>query len=195
MTGVSDMTRPKTAHGGPRTDRGLTLWLTGLPSAGKSTIADGVVRRLRASDVRCEALDGDDVRRGLTHDLGFSRADREENVRRIGYVARKLSGHGVITLVPVIAPYETSRKEVRAQHQDNDIDFAEAYVATPVDVCSNRDVKGLYARQRAGALTGLTGVDDPYEPPAEPDLLVPAHTQTVVESVDTVYRFLMDRTS
>jgi adenylylsulfate kinase len=189
MSGVSTTSRPKPAR------HGLTLWLTGLPSAGKSTIAAGVVQRLRDDDVACEALDGDDVRRGLTGDLGFSRADREENVRRIGYVARKLSQHGVITLVPVIAPYEASRKEVRTQHRNNDVDFAEAYVATPVDVCGTRDVKGLYARQRAGALSGLTGVDDPYEPPAEPDLLVPAHTQTVVESIDTVYRFLMDRTS
>ena len=175
------------------TDRGITVWLTGLPSAGKSTIAKGVAERLRADGQSVEVLDGDEIRRNLTRDLGFSRADREENVRRIGFVAGLLAAHGVITLVPVIAPYAASRDEVRAGHAARGLDFIEVYVATPTTICAKRDVKGLYAKQRAGQLRGLTGVDDPYEAPAEPELLIPAHTQPVGESVRTVYSFLRNR--
>ena len=171
-------------------EQGITLWLTGLPSAGKSTIALGVAERLRSGGRKVEVLDGDEVRRNLTADLGFSRADREENVRRIGFIAGLLSRNGVITLVPVIAPYADSRAQVRARHVQSGVAFVEVYVATPVDVCAVRDVKGLYAKQRAGNLTGLTGVDDPYEPPCSPDLLVPAHTQSVAESVDAVHVFV-----
>lgn len=174
-------------------DRGATVWFTGLPSAGKSTIARGVAERLRAAGHRVEVLDGDEIRRNLTSDLGFSRRDREENVRRIGFVAGLLARHGVITLVPVIAPYAAARDGVRAQHAAGGLDFIEVYVATPVDVCSRRDVKGLYARQRAGELRGLTGVDDPYEAPDHPELLVPAHLQAVDESVDAVHAFLRGR--
>lgn len=177
----------------PMGDRGMTLWFTGLPSAGKSTIAECVMRRLHAQGVRSETLDGDDLRRNLTSDLGFSRADREENVRRIGYVARILAAHGVVTLVPVIAPYAADRSDVRAQHEDTGVDFAEVYVTAPVDVCRSRDVKGLYAKQRDGHLTGLTGVDDPYEPPTRPDLRIDTQDQTIDRSVDTVYDFLTRR--
>jgi adenylylsulfate kinase len=173
----------------------MTVWLTGLPSAGKSTIAEGVRDRLCGSGLRSAVLDGDDLRRNLTSDLGFSRADREENVRRIGYVARMLAENGVITLVPVIAPYAAIRDEVRTQHQDNDVEFVEAYVATPMEVCSVRDVKGLYAKQRDGVLTGLTGVDDPYEPPDSPELRIDTQNQTVDDSVDTVFDFVTRRTA
>lgn len=172
---------------------GLTVWLTGLPSAGKSTIADGVAARLRAEGRRVEVLDGDEVRTNLTRDLGFSRSDREENVRRIGFVASLLARHGVITLVPVIAPYASSRHQVRSGHADLGLDFVETYVATPVSVCGSRDVKGLYALQRGGGLSGLTGVDDPYEAPTEPDLVVQAHIQTPEESIDTVHAFVLTR--
>ncbi|GAB3896706.1 adenylyl-sulfate kinase [Kibdelosporangium lantanae] len=183
------MTLPDVIRNGEavHTGRGGTVWLTGLPSSGKSTIAEGVADRLRAAGHRVEVLDGDVVRRNLCRDLGFSRADREENVRRVGFVARLLAAHGVTVLVPVIAPYANSRAEVRAEHVANGVAFAEVYVATPVDVCGQRDVKGLYAKQRAGTLTGLTGVDDPYEPPADPELRIPTHTQSVTESVDAVY--------
>ncbi|WP_216215149.1 adenylyl-sulfate kinase [Amycolatopsis aidingensis] len=172
---------------------GITVWLTGLPSSGKSTIARGVANLLRDAGRRVAVLDGDEIRRNLTSDLGFSRADREENVRRIGFVASMLSMHGVITLVPVIAPYTADRERVRAQHLNSDIDFAEVYVAAPVLACSKRDVKGLYAKQRAGELRGLTGVDDPYEPPTEADVVLPTHTQTIDESVNAVYSLVMDR--
>ncbi|MEV4603138.1 adenylyl-sulfate kinase [Amycolatopsis sp. NPDC049253] len=171
-------------------EHGSTVWLTGLPSAGKSTIARGVAERLRAEGRRVEVLDGDEIRRNLTADLGFSRADRERNVARIGFVAQLLARHGVTVLVPVIAPYADSRAHVRALHDEAGVRFVEVHVATPVAVCAERDVKGLYARQRAGELSGLTGVDDPYEEPVTPDLRLATHTQTTAQSVDVVYRHL-----
>jgi adenylylsulfate kinase len=154
---------------------GATVWLTGLPSAGKSTIATAVAARLRAAGRRVEILDGDEVRTNLSAGLGFSRADRDTNVRRIGWVARLLASHGVVVLVPVIAPYAQARDEVRAAHVSASVPFVEVYVATPVDVCATRDVKGLYARQARGEISGLTGVDDPYEPPAAPEVTLRTH--------------------
>lgn len=173
--------------------KGVTVWLTGLPSSGKSTIACGVAARLRAGGRRVQVLDGDELRRDLTRDLGFSREDREENVRRIGFVAKMLSANGVIAVVPVIAPYASSRSEVRSRHEDDGVAYVEVYVAAPVEVCANRDVKGLYARQRAGEVRGLTGIDDPYELPSRPELVLPTHRQTVAESVDAVHAYLRGR--
>lgn len=167
---------------------GITVWFTGLPSAGKSTIARALEKRLLDDGRRVEVLDGDALRAHLTKDLGFSREDREENVRRIGYVASLLARNGVVVLCPVIAPYRSIRDEVRALHHDSS--YAEVYVSTPVETCSDRDVKGLYAKQRAGELSGLTGVDDPYEPPLDPEVTVPTHTQSLDESVETVWRAL-----
>jgi adenylylsulfate kinase len=169
-------------------DAGVTVWLTGLPSSGKSTIARALEKRLLDEGRKVEVLDGDVLRTHLTRDLGFSREDRDENVRRIGFLAHMLSRNGVTVLVPVIAPYRAARDEVRALHEDGR--FIEVYVSTPLDVCSERDVKGLYAQQRAGDLTGLTGVDDPYEPPLEPDVVVPTEQQTLETSVDTVWRVI-----
>ena len=145
-----------------RLRQGLTVWLTGLPSSGKTTLARALEKRLLDSRYRVEVLDGDVVRTHLTRDLGFSRADREENVRRIGFVAHLLSRNGVVVLCPVISPYRAGRDEVRELHAGR---MVEVHVAAPVDVCAERDVKGLYARQRTGEISGLTGVDDPYEPP------------------------------
>jgi adenylylsulfate kinase len=148
---------------------GRTIWLTGLPSAGKTTIARALAERLGEAGRRVEVLDGDEVRQVLTAGLGFSRADRDENVRRIGYVADLLSRNGVDVICAVISPFRGARDEVRDRHAANTPAapgrFVEVWVATPVEVCSARDVKGLYARQRAGEISGLTGVDDPYEPP------------------------------
>jgi adenylylsulfate kinase len=146
----------------------MTLWLTGLPSAGKSTVARAAAAALAQAGYRVEVLDGDELRRGLCADLGFSRADRETNVRRIGIVAELLARNGIIVLVPVIAPYADGHAGVRAHHEDRGTRFREAFVDTPQSVCAERDVKGLYARQRSGELIGLTGVDDVYEPPVEP---------------------------
>jgi adenylylsulfate kinase len=179
-----------TAHGTPI---GATVWLTGLPSSGKSTIAEGVAERLRTEGQPVEMFDGDEIRRTLTADLGFSREDREENVRRIGFVAMMLARNGIVSLVPVIAPYAASRDKVRGLHEELGIPFLEVHVATPVDVCSVRDVKGLYAKQRDGRMSGLTGVDDPYEPPTNPELRIPTERQSVRESVQAVYELLVGR--
>ena len=171
---------------------GATVWLTGLPSAGKTTIATAVADRLRAVGRRVEILDGDEARALISADLGFSREDRDTNVQRIGAIAHLLARNGVLVLVPVIAPYAHSRKAVRARHDADDTAYLEVHVATPVEVCATRDVKGLYAKQAAGELSGLTGVDDPYEPPESPDLRLEAHLQTVSESVAALYSFLVD---
>ncbi|MCH6163232.1 adenylyl-sulfate kinase [Streptomyces marispadix] len=172
---------------------GATVWLTGLPSAGKTTIARALAERLAARGRRVEVLDGDEIRTFLSAGLGFSRADRDRNVQRIGFVAELLASHGVIVLVPVIAPYADSRAAVRERHQAAGTGYLEVHVATPVEVCSQRDVKGLYARQAAGEISGLTGVDDPYEAPAEPDLRIETHRQDVEESTAALNALLSER--
>ncbi|WP_335984543.1 MULTISPECIES: adenylyl-sulfate kinase [Streptomycetaceae] len=173
--------------------RGATVWFTGLPSAGKTTIAYALAERLRGADRRVEVLDGDEIRAFLSSGLGFSRADRDTNVRRIGFVAELLAAHGVLVLVPVIAPYADSREAVRKRHEARGTAYLEVHVAAPVEVCARRDVKGLYARQAAGQLTGLTGVDDPYEEPAAPDLRIASQHRTVPESVASAYALLTER--
>jgi adenylylsulfate kinase len=171
-------------------ERGATVWLTGLPSAGKTTIATAAAGRLRTNGRRVEVLDGDEIRRFLSAGLGFSRADRHTNVQRIGLVAEILARIGILAVVPVIAPYADSREAVRKRHEASGTPFLEVHVATPVEACSERDVKGLYARQAAGRLKGLSGVDDPYEPPADPDLPIAAHRQSVDESAGTLLDLL-----
>ncbi|EST27286.1 adenylyl-sulfate kinase [Streptomyces roseochromogenus] len=172
---------------------GATVWLTGLPSAGKSTIALALAERLSGEDHRVEVLDGDEVRGFLSAGLGFSPHDRHTNVTRIGYVAELLASHGVLVLAPVIAPYAASRAAVAQHHAAQGTPYLEVHVATPVEVCSRRDVKGLYAQQAAGRLAGLTGVDDPYEAPTAPDLRIEAHTQTPGESAAAVHSLLRER--
>ncbi len=186
MTAVEERT--------PRTALGTTVWLTGLPSAGKTTLATALAARLREQGVqRVELLDGDEVREFLSKGLGFSREDRDTNVLRIGWVAATLAQHGVLVLASVISPYAETRAAVRALHDQRAVDFLEIHVATPVEVCSDRDVKGLYAKQRAGELTGLTGVDAPYEVPVAPDARIPTHEQTLEESVDQLMALLQGR--
>ena len=172
---------------------GATIWFTGLPSAGKTTLATAVAEQLRAGGRDVELLDGDEVREFLSTGLGFSRDDRDTNVTRIGYVAALLASHGTTVLASVISPYADARDKVRALHGERGADFVEVYVATPVEVCSDRDVKGLYARQRSGQLSGLTGVDDPYEPPTAAEITVPTHEQTLDESVEQVTAALAQR--
>ena len=166
---------------------GKTVWLTGLPSAGKTTIARAVEKRLLDEGRKVEVLDGDVVRTHLTKGLGFTREDRDENVRRIGFVADLLSRNGVTVLASVISPYRNIRDELRELHDGR---FVEVYVSTPVEVCSERDVKGLYAKQRAGEISGLTGVDDPYEPPIAPEVTIPTQELTIDEAVERVLEAL-----
>ncbi|WP_051943228.1 adenylyl-sulfate kinase [Streptacidiphilus rugosus] len=172
---------------------GATVWLTGLPSAGKTTIATALAERLRAEGHRVEILDGDEIREFLSRGLGFTREDRDTNIQRIGFVAELLASNGVKVLAPVIAPYADSRAAVAARHGQQGTAYLEVHVATPVEVCSERDVKGLYAKQAAGEISGLTGVDDPYEAPASPDLRIEAHTQTVEQSAAALHALLTER--
>ncbi|HVQ92104.1 MAG TPA: adenylyl-sulfate kinase [Mycobacteriales bacterium] len=183
---------PADSAGAPADQPGGTVWLTGLPSAGKTTVARAVAAELTRRGRRVEVLDGDVVRESLCADLGFSRADRDTNVTRIGFVAALLAKHGVIALAPVISPYAAARDAVRARHAAAGVAFLEVHVATPVRECAARDVKGLYARQRAGELTGLTGVDDPYEPPAAPELRVET-AGTVDQTAAAVLAALTER--
>lgn len=148
----------------------MTVWLTGFSASGKSTIAFEVERRLIESGRSAYVLDGDNIRHGLNADLGFSAEDRSENVRRVGEVARLMADAGLVVLVPIISPYRADRMLVRRSHEEADIRFVEVHVSTPIRECERRDPKGLYARARAGEITGFTGVDDPYEPPEHPDL-------------------------
>lgn len=166
---------------------GLTVWLTGLPSSGKTTVGRALATRLAAEGHRVEILDGDLVREHLTADLGFSRADREENVRRIGFVAHLLSRNGVVAVCSVISPYRAGRDALRELHDGR---FFEVHVSAPVEVCAQRDVKGLYAKQRSGEISGLTGVDDPYEAPLAPELVLPTHSQSLNHSVDLLMKAL-----
>ncbi|MDX6312433.1 MAG: adenylylsulfate kinase [Streptomyces sp.] len=175
------------------TDQGATVWLTGLPSAGKTTIAYALAERLRGDGHRVEVLDGDEIREFLSSGLGFTREDRHTNVQRIGFVAELLASNGVKVLVPVIAPYADSREAVRKRHQAQGTTYLEVHVATPVDVCSVRDVKGLYAKQAAGEISGLTGVDDPYEAPETPDLRLQTQDHTVEDSAAVLTALLVEK--
>ena len=163
---------------------GATVWLTGLPSAGKSTIARALAERRRAEGRRVQVLDGDEVRPHLSAGLGFTRADRDINVTRIGWVARLLAGHGVTVLVPVIAPYAAARQSVRQAHAEADVPFAEVFVSTSLAVAESRDVKGLYAKARQGEITGMTGVDDPYEEPRSAELVLDTAEVDLATSVE-----------
>jgi adenylylsulfate kinase len=176
---------------------GATLWFTGLPSAGKSTIAHALARRLdEEHDGRVQVLDGDEVRPYLSAGLGYSREDRDINVRRIGWVARLLASHGVVVLVPVIAPYADSRQSVRDDHVAAGVPFAEIYVSAPLEVAESRDVKGLYAKARRGEISAMTGVDDPYEEPRSAELVLDTaevDLETSVEMSQALLAAIMER--
>ncbi|HEY3707690.1 MAG TPA: adenylyl-sulfate kinase [Terracidiphilus sp.] len=161
---------------------GITVWLTGLSSAGKSTLCKAIYERLWARGYRVEQIDGDEVRRNLSRELGFSKEDRDENVRRMGFLAELLTRNGVMSLVSAISPYRTVRDEIKNRIGS----FLEVYVNAPLSVCESRDVKGLYRRARAGEIPSFTGLDDPYEPPLAPDVECRTDIETIAECADKV---------
>ena len=166
---------PSALDRGARPSLGATVWFTGLSGSGKSTVAVEVERLLVGAGRPAYLLDGDNLRQGLNGDLGFTADDRAENVRRVGEVARLFADAGVVALVPLISPYRAGRDHARALHEAADLPFFEVFVDTPLEVCEQRDPKGLYQQARAGEITGFTGIDDPYEAPDAPELrLTPA---------------------
>lgn len=188
------------AEGVPRAERwraaglhGATVWFTGLSGSGKSTVAAELTRRLVTAGVSTYTLDGDNLRHGLNGDLGFSADDRTENVRRVAEVARLFADAGIVTLVPVISPYRAGREHARALHEAAGLEFVEVFVDAPLAVCEDRDPKGLYARARAGELHGLTGVDDPYEAPEHPDVVVETSTTAPAAAAGAVLEALRAR--
>ncbi|TCC06326.1 adenylyl-sulfate kinase [Kribbella soli] len=168
---------------------GVTLWLTGLPSAGKSTVARAAAEVLARRGHRVEILDGDEIR-AVFGSSGFDRAARDENVRRIGWLAELLARNGVTVLVASIAPYRETRDQVRASHERAGLPFVEVHAAASVESCVARDVKGLYARQRRGEISGVTGIDDPYESPVAPELRLYTDREDVSLSVAAVIEYL-----
>jgi len=168
---------------GSLTHQGFTLWFTGLSGAGKSTISAIIEKRLRDAGAKVEVLDGDVVRENLSKGLGFSKEDRDINIRRIGFVCELLSRNGVIAIVAAISPYRAVREEIRSRIRN----FVEIYVECPLEVVSNRDVKGLYKKAMAGEIPQFTGVTDPYEPPLHPEVVVHSATEAPDESANRVW--------
>lgn len=169
-----------------KSPKGFTLWFTGLPSSGKSTLAQSVASELRARGRAVEVLDGDVVRAHLSKGLGFSKEDRDENIRRIGFVCGLLSRHGVAAIAAAISPYRAIRDEVRASTEH----FVEVYVKASVETCAQRDVKGLYKKALAGEIKNFTGVNDPYEPPLSPELTVETEKESPEQSAARIVRKL-----
>ena len=170
--------------------RAGTVWFTGLSGSGKSTVAVEVERRLAAQGRLCYRLDGDNLRHGLNGDLGFSEADRTENIRRTGEVCRLLVDAGVIVLASFVSPFRADRDRVRAMHDAANMPFIEAFVDVPIEVAESRDPKGLYAKARAGEIKGFTGIDQPYEAPESPDIMVNTAELTVEDAADRVIEYL-----
>jgi len=162
--------------------KGFTIWLTGLSGSGKSTIAGEVAKRLRAREFKTEVLDGDVVRTNLSKGLGFSKEDRDTNIRRIAFVCNLLSRNNVVAIAAAISPYHNIRDEARAMIGN----FVEVFANAPLEVCEGRDAKGLYAKARAGEIKGFTGIDDPYEAPKAPEVDCKTGKESVEESVDKV---------
>jgi adenylylsulfate kinase len=160
-------------------DAGFTLWLTGLPCSGKSTVAESLADALRRAGKLVEVLDGDALRQNLSHGLGFSREDRDRNVQRIAFVANLLARNGVIVIVAAVSPYRAARNEARATLQR----FVEVHVDCPARECERRDVKGMYKKARAGVLPHFTGIDDPYEAPERPEIALHTDHETIGQSV------------
>ena len=168
--------------------KGVTLWFTGLPCSGKSAVADRVAEILRERNVKVERLDGDIVRQDLTRDLGFSKEDRDENIRRVTFVAKLLTRNDVIVLTSFVSPYRKARDRARKEIGN----FIEVFVKCPLEVCIDRDVKGMYKKALNGEIKEFTGVSDPYEEPLNPELILETDKETLEESADKVIQKLTD---
>jgi adenylylsulfate kinase len=173
--------------------KGCTIWLTGLPSSGKSTLAFTLEHALVQRNRLAYVLDGDNVRHGLNKNLGFSAEDREENIRRIGEVARLFADAGFITMTSFISPYRKDRDIARRIHDESGLFFMEVFVDAPIDVCEQRDPKGLYKKARRGEIKGFTGVDDPYEPPEKPELIIKTGELTPQEGAMKILGHLVEK--
>lgn len=166
--------------------KGFTLWFTGLSGAGKTTVAVALAEKLKTRGVKVERLDGDIVRQSLTRDLGFSKEDRDKNIERVTFVAKLLSRNGVGVLAAFISPYQATRDMVRRETTN----FIEVFVHAPLEVCADRDVKGLYAKAFAGEIPNFTGVSDPYEEPVNAEITLNTHEETLEESVQICIDYL-----
>ena len=162
--------------------KGFTVWFTGLPCSGKTTIADKVAEVLRNKGHRVERLDGDIVRQGLTSDLGFTKEDRDENIKRVTFVSKLLTRNGVMVLATFVSPYRERRKKTREEIGD----FVEVYTRCPIEVCIARDVKGMFKKALSGEINNFTGIDDPYEEPDNPELILDTDKESIDESVQKV---------
>ncbi len=169
----------------------VIVWFTGLPSSGKSTLAGEVQKKLMAKGMKTYILDGDNIRTGLCKGLGFSEEDRAENIRRIGEVSKLFVDAGVVTLSAFVSPYGKDRDMVRELVEEGE--FIEVFVRCPVEECEKRDVKGLYKKARAGEIKGFTGIDDPYEEPLKPEIVIETDKETLEQSAGKVCDFLKDR--
>lgn len=169
--------------------QGFVLWFTGLPCSGKSTIADKVAEELIALNMKVERLDGDIVRKSLTSDLGFSKEDRDKNIERITFVAKLLSRNGVAVLISFVSPYISARENAR----DETTNFIEVYVKCPVEICEQRDVKGMYNKAREGLIKDFTGMDDPYEEPKNPEIVTNTDKESIEKCVEKIMTYLDDK--
>jgi len=172
-----------------QTAEGMTIWLTGLPSAGKTTVGTEVTEQLGAAGLHVEFLDGDVIRKRLFPELGYTKHDRDENVLRLALLAQLLSRNGVIVVVAAIAPYRAIRQRIR----ESSANFIEVYINAAPSVCEQRDVKGLYRKARQGELVGFTGIDDPYESPLQPEVECRTDRETIAESAEKVLERVLDR--
>lgn len=166
--------------------KGATVWFTGLSGSGKSTVMVAVEQALHQRGHLCYRLDGDNIRLGINKNLGFSAEDRAENIRRIGEIAKLFVDTGVIVLSGFVSPYRADRELVRALHAESSMDFIEVFVDVPLEVAEQRDPKGLYKKARAGEIKNFTGIDDPYEAPESPELVLPSHELSLEEEVEVV---------